>query len=162
TLALAIGAVTGMFSVVYTVILKPLPYQHPERLVVLAGNARGSDLGERFGLGNDFYVHYKERSKLLDGVFSWGAGTSSFRTDNRVERIPMSWPTNDMYATFGVRPQLGRLPLPEDNDDAVLISDQLWSSWFGRDPSVVGKWYFVSDSMKKIIGVMPPEFRFPS
>ena len=50
----------------------------------------------------------------------------------------------------------------EDDDDVVLISDQLWSSWFGRDPSVVGKQYFVSDGMKQIIGVMPPEFRFPS
>ena len=43
----------------------------------------------------------------------------------------------------------------------MVISDQLWSSWFGRDPSVIGKWYFVSDSMKQVIGVMPPEFHFP-
>ena len=43
-----------------------------------------------------------------------------------------------------------------------MISDQLWSTWFGRDPSVIGKWYFVSDSMKQVIGVMPPEFQFPS
>ena len=45
---------------------------------------------------------------------------------------------------------------------SCVISDQLWSSWFGRDPSVIGKSYFVSDSMKQIIGVMPPEFSFPS
>ena len=53
-------------------------------------------------------------------------------------RIPMAWPTNDMYATLGIRPQLGRLPVPEDNDDAILISDRMWNTWFGRDPSVVG------------------------
>ena len=74
----------------------------------------------------------------------------------------MAWPSNDMYGTLGVRPQLGRLPRPEDGDAVVLISDQLWSSWFGRDPSVVGKSYFVSDGMKQIIGVMPPDFKFPS
>src|SRR6185436_19777205 len=66
-----------------------------------------------------------------------------------------------MYATLGVRPQVGRLPVSTDNDDAVVISDQLWSSWFGRDPAVIGKWYFDSDSLKQIVGVMPPEFRFP-
>jgi predicted permease len=162
TLALAIGAVAGMFGVVNAVVLRPLPFDHAERLVVIGGTAPGSDLPPRFGLGAEFYVHYKERSKLLDGIFLFGAGTSTLRTESRVERIPMAWPTNDMYATLGVRPQLGRLPLPEDADRVVVISDQLWATWFGRDPSVVGKSYFVSDGMKQIIGVMPPEFRFPS
>ena len=162
TLALAIGAVAGMFSVVNTVLLSPLPFKEPERLVALGGTAPGSDLPERFELGNDFYLHYKENSKLLEGLFVFGGGTSTFRTENRVERIPMAWPTNDMYGTLGVRPRLGRLPVPEDGDDVVLISDELWSSWFGRDPSVIGKSYFVSDTMKQVIGVMPPEFKFPN
>ena len=162
TLALAIGAVAGMFSVVNAVMLRPLPYPDAGRLVAIGGTAPGSDMPERFGLGADFYLQYKEQSKLLDGVFMWNGGTSTLRTDTRVERIPMAWPTNDIYTTLGVRPQLGRLPVPEDGDNVVLISDQLWSSWFGRDPSVIGKSYFVSDSMKQVIGVMPPEFQFPS
>jgi putative ABC transport system permease protein len=162
TLTLAIGAVAGMFSVVNAVLLRPLPYPAADRLVVLSGTAPGSDLPERFGLGFDFYFHYKENSELLDGIFVFGGGTSTLRTDERVERIPMAWPTNDMYATLGVRPQLGRLPVPEDADGVIVISDQLWSSWFGRDPNVIGKSYFVSDRMKEVVGVMPPEFRFPS
>ena len=162
TLALAIGAVAGMFSVVNTVLLQPLPYKEPDRLVVLAGTAPGSDLPERFGLGSAFYVHYKENSKLLDGIFMFGGGTSTLRTENRVERIGMAWPTNDMYTTLGVRPILGRLPVDEDGVNVVVISHQLWTSWFGRDPSVIGKSYFVSDTMKQVIGVMPPEFQFPS
>jgi putative ABC transport system permease protein len=162
TLALAIGAVAGMFDVVNTVMLKPLPFANPDRLVTLQGTAPGTDLPERFDLGQEFYVHYKENSKLLDGLFSFGAGTSTLRVGDRVERIGMAWPTNDIYSTLGVRPQIGRLPLPEDRDDVVLISDQLWSTWFNRDKSVLGKWYFVSDSMKQVIGVMPPEFKFPS
>ena len=162
TLALAIGAVAGMFSVVNTVLLKPLPFPNPDRLVVLSGTAPGSDLPETFGLGLDFYFHYKENSKLLEGLFAFGGGTSTLRTDDRVERIPMAWPTNDMYATLGVRPQLGRVPVPEDADRVVLISDQLWSSWFGRDPKVIGRSYFVSGEMRQVIGVMPPEFHFPS
>ena len=162
TLALAIGAVTGMFNVVNTVILQPLPFADSDRLVAVEGTAPGSDLPERFNVGLDFYLHYKERSTLLDGIFVYGGGTSTFRTEERVERIPMAWPSNDMYATLGARPQVGRLPVPEDGDDVVVISDELWSSWFGRDPSVIGKSFFVSDSMKQIIGVMPREFDFPS
>ncbi|HYC52910.1 MAG TPA: ABC transporter permease [Gemmatimonadaceae bacterium] len=162
TLALAIGAVAGMFNVVNTVILQPLPFQDAERLVVVNGNAPGTDLPEFFSPGPDFYLHYKENSRLVDGLFVFGGGTSTFRTEDRVERIPMAWPTNEMYSTLGVRPALGRLPVPEDGDDVVVISDQLWSSWFGRDPAVIGKSYFVSDSMKQVIGIMPPEFKFPN
>ena len=162
TLGLAIGAVSGMFNVVNTVVLQPLPFVNADRLVLISGTAPGTDLPEIFNPGLEYYLNYKERSKLIDGIFVWGGGTSTFRTNDRVERIPMDWPSNDMYTTLGVRPQLGRIPVPEDGDDVVLISDQLWSSWFGRDPSVIGKSYFVSDSMKQIIGVMPPDFHFPT
>ena len=162
TLALAIGSVAAMFSVVQTVLLKPLPFPNSDRLVVLSGTAPGSDLPVTFGLGFDFYFHYKENSKLLDGVFAFGGGTSTLRTDTRVERIPMAFPTNDMYATLGVRPIVGRLPVPEDADRVVLISHRLWDTWFGRDTAVIGRSYFVSGVMRQVIGIMPPEFQFPS
>jgi len=162
TLALAIGAVVGMFSVVNSVLLRPLPFPHADRLVVLAGTAPGSDLPERFGLGQEFYLHYKERSKLIDGIFLFGGGTSTLRTEDRVERIPMAFPTNGVYATLGVSPQLGRLPVPEDEDRVAVISDRLWTTWFGRDAAVVGKTYFISGEMREVIGVMPPEFAFPT
>ena len=162
TLALAIGAVVGMFNVVYTVLLRPLPFPESDRLVVLSGSAPGSDLPERFGPGQEFYLHYKERSKLLDGIFMFGGGTSTLRTDDRVERVSMAFPTNDIYATLGARPVIGRLPVSEDQERVVLISDRLWSTWFGRDPGVVGKSYFVSGMMREVIGIMPPDFNFPS
>jgi putative ABC transport system permease protein len=162
TLALAIGAVVGMFNVVNAVLLRPLPFPDSDRLVVVSGTAPGSDLPDRFGVGLEFYLHYKERSQLIDGIFFFAGGTSTLRTDTRVERIPMAWPTNDIYATLGMQPQLGRLPTDEDGDRVVLISDRLWNTWFGRDPAVVGKTYFISGEMRQVIGIMPPEFRFPS
>jgi predicted permease len=161
TLALAIGALVGMFSVVKTVLLDPLPFPDSERLVVIGGTAPGTDLPERFGLGQEFYLHYKERSQLIDGIFLFGAGTSTLRTDDGVERVPMAFPTNDVYATLGVQPQLGRLPVSEDDDRVVVISDRLWSTWLGRDPAVIGKSYFVSGEMREVIGIMPPDFIFP-
>jgi predicted permease len=162
TLALAIGGVVGMFSVVNTVLLRPLPFPDAERLVVVSGTAPGSDLPERFGLGPEFYLHYKERSQLLDGVFFFGAGTSTLRTTDRVERVPMAFTTHDIYATLGGQPQIGRLPSPVDADRVAVISDRLWSTWFGRDPAVVGRTYFVASGMREIVGVMPPDFTFPS
>src|SRR6185437_16370475 len=108
-----------------------------------------------------FYLQYKENSKLIDGIFTFDGGTATFRTETRVERIPMMWVSNGMYATLGVRPQLGRLPLSADENHAIVISDALWRDWFGRNPAVVGKWYFASDSMKQIVGVMPRDFHFP-
>jgi len=77
TLGLAIGAVTGMFSVVNAVILRPLPFASADRLVSISGTAPGSDLPERFGPAAEFYLHYKERSTLLDGIFVFAAGRSS-------------------------------------------------------------------------------------
>ena len=162
TLGLAIGAVTGMFNVVNTVILKSLPFPDARRLMAIEGTAPGSDNPERFNVGEEFYLHYKERSKLIDGIFGFASGMSTLRTPDRTERIGMAWVTNDMYATLGGRPQLGRLPVTEDNDDVMVISDRLWSSWFGRDPSVIGKSFFANDSLKQIIGVMPAEFSFPA
>ena len=162
TLALAIGAVAGMFSVVNTVILRPLPFPDSDRLVVIAGTAPGSDLPERFSPGLEFYMHYKEHSRLIDGIFVFAGGSSTFRTEDRVERISMAWPSNDMYATLGVRPLLGRLPVAEDGAGVIVISHQLWKTWFGGDSSVVGKTYFTSGEMRRIIGVLPPEATFPS
>ena len=164
TLALAIGAVAGMFNVVYTVLLRPLPFPDSDRLVVLSGTAPGSDLPESFGLGLDFYFHYKEQSQLLDGLFYWNQGTSTLALpgNTRVERIPMAFPSNSMYATLQVVPQKGRLPKPEDQDRVVLISDRLWETWFARDESVIGKKYFISGAMREVIGIMPPDFLFPS
>ena len=162
TLAFAIGAVVGMFNVVNTVLLRPLPFPDSERLVIVAGTAPGSDLPDRFGLGPEFYLHYKERSQLLDGIFFFGGGTSTLRTDDRVERIPMAFPTNDIYATLSMRPQAGRLPTADDGDRVVVISDRLWSTWFGRNLAVIGKKYFVAGAMREVIGIMPPEFLFPT
>ena len=162
TLTLAIGAVAGMFNVVNTVMLRPLPFPNPDRLITLQGIAPGSDIRDTFDLGGEFYLHFKENSKLLENVTLTSGGTSTFRANDRVERIGMAWPTNDIFVTLGAKPQLGRLPRVEDKDDAVVISDRLWETWFNRDPAVIGKWYFVSDSMKQIVGVMPRDFRFPS
>ncbi len=162
TLAIALGAAVGMFSVVNAVLLRPLPFPEADRLAFVSGTAPGSDLPADFGVGLDFYLQYKERSRLLDGIFVFFGGTSTFRTEDRVERIPMAWPSPDMWATLGAAPRLGRLPTPEDGDGVIVLSDRLWEEWFGRDPNVVGRSFFASGEMRQVVGIMPPEFVFPS
>jgi len=162
TLGLAIGVNAGMFGVVNAVLLHPLPYDNANRLVNITASAPGSDMPAEFGVGNEFYLQYKERSKLLEDVSTYNSFTSTFRTPERVERIRMSAPTNSLFSTLGVKPILGRLPTAEDEDRAVVISYALWSNWFGKDSSVIGRTYDVSFARRQIIGVMPQGFGFPS
>ena len=161
TLGLAIGVNAGMFSVVDRVLLQPLPYAAPDRLVFIAATAPGSDLPPEFGVSAEFYLHYKEQSRLLEDVAAYNSFTSSLRVGDRVERIRMSSPTSSFFSTLGATPLVGRLPRPDDEDGVVVISHALWMSWFAGDPSVLGRSAMVSGDTRTIIGVMGPEFRFP-
>ncbi|HVF35175.1 MAG TPA: ABC transporter permease, partial [Candidatus Saccharimonadia bacterium] len=161
TLGLALGALAALFSVVDTVLLRPFPYAQPERLVVILATAPGSQMPEEFGVANEFYVQYRERSKLLEDVAITNSFTNSLRYGDRVERLPMSAPTETVFSTLGVAPALGRLPTAADEDRAIVISDRLWNDWFGRDPAVLGKLVRVFGEERPIVGVMPASFRFP-
>src|SRR5690606_29123503 len=132
-LGLAIGATAGMFSVVNTVLLDRLPFAEPDRLVYIAASAPGSQLPAEFDPATEFFLQYKE-SRLLEDVSTSNSFTSTLRVGDRVERVRMSWPTNSMYSTLGVKPILGRLPVDADENNAALISHALWTSWFGSDP----------------------------
>jgi putative ABC transport system permease protein len=161
-LGLAIGATAGMFSVVNTVLLDRLPFAEPDRLVYIAASAPGSQLPAEFDAATEFFVQYKEQSRLLEDVSTSNSFTSTLRVGDRVERVRMSWPTNSMYSTLGVKPILGRLPVDEDENRAVVISHALWTSWFGSDPGVIGRSYQVSGDSRTVIGVMGPDFHYPN
>jgi predicted permease len=160
TLGLAIGVTAGMFSVVKTVLLDPLPYAQADRLVYIAASAPGSDLPPEFGVSTEFLVHYREHSTLLEDVSMVNSFTSTFRIDDRVERIRMSQPTAALFSTLGAKPHLGRLP-NADEDRVALISYGMWMTWFGGNASVLERTAYVSGDTRRIIGVMGPSFRFP-
>jgi putative ABC transport system permease protein len=162
TLGLAIGANAGIFSVVDTVLLDPLPYADSDRLVYLAGTAPGSDFPEEFPLAAEFFVQYREESQLLEEVSTFNSFTNTLRLGDRIERVRMSWPTRSLFETLGVKPIHGRLPAPEDEDEVVLISYTLWTTWFGSDPGVIGKTCWISGRDRTVIGVMGRDFWFPN
>ena len=163
TLALAIGSNAAIFSVVDTVLLDPLNFPAADRLVVIRASAPGSDLPEEFGPAPEFYVQYRENADMLEdlGMFQ-GPGQTTVRSDNHTERLFLARATPSLFSTLGVTPALGRLPTTEDAPSRVMvISHWLWTTWFGADPSVLGRSYEVSREMRTVIGVMGPEFRFP-
>jgi predicted permease len=161
-LGLAIGVTAGMFNVVDSVLLDRLPYAQPERLVAISATAPGSDLPEEFGVSGEFFVHYRERSKQLVDVSTTNSFTNTLRVGDRVERVRMSWPTTSLFSTLGVQPILGRLPEVADETRVVVISHALWTSWFGRDRDVIGRTIHAAGETRTIVGVMGPEFDFPT
>ena len=162
TLALAIGTIAAVFTVLDRVVISPLPYAHPERLVFVAAEAPGSEMTGEFGPAAEFYLQYKEASRRLEDVATYGTFTNSLRVGDRVERVRMAAVTNSLYSTLGAQPALGRLPVASDGDRVAVISDALWRSWFGADPSVLGRSYEMAGASRTIVGVMRPEFQFPN
>jgi hypothetical protein len=116
TLGLAMGVNAAMFTVVDRVLLRPLPFANADRVVTIAGSSPGSGLPDEFGPSTEFFIQYKEQSKLIEAISTYNSFTSTLRVGDRVERVRMSWPTNSMYATLGVRPMLGRIPVTEDGE----------------------------------------------
>lgn len=161
TLGLAIGANAGIFSVVDTVLLDPLPYAAPDRLVAIAASAPGSDMPEEFGVSAEFFLQYEEQSELLQDLALYDGFTATLRADDRVERVRMAAGTPAILETLGVGPILGRMPKAEEETGVMLISHDLWMTWFGGDPGILGRTYHAAGEERTIIGVMGPEFWFP-
>ena len=161
TLGLAIGVNTGIFAVVDTVLLDPLPIEHSDRIVFIGASAPGTDFPDEFGVSNEFYLEYRKATDVLEDVSTYNDFTSTLRVGDRVERVRMSQPTRSFFSVLGAEPALGRLPMEEDEDRVALISHRAWVDWFGADPEVLGRSYSISTEMRTVIGVMGPEFRLP-
>ncbi|MFV1988943.1 MAG: ABC transporter permease [Gemmatimonadota bacterium] len=162
TLGLAIGANAGIFSIVDTVLLDPLPYSHADRLVYIAASAPGSDLPEEFGVSVEFYLQYAEQADLLEDIASFNTFTATLRAGDRAERVRMTASTSSLLSTLGATPILGRLPVPEDESEVAVISHALWTTWFESDPNVIGRSFEMAGESRTVIGVMGPEFWFPN
>ena len=162
TLGLAIGVNAAIFTLVDHVLLRPLPYPNANRLVVLKGSAPGTTLSGEFNLASEFLIEYKKEADLLENVASYSFNTYTLRAEERSERVWMSTPTLSLFETLGVMPELGRLPTLEEGSQAAVISHRLWQNWFGGDADVIGRSYSIAGAMRTVVGVMPPEFNFPS
>jgi putative ABC transport system permease protein len=161
TLALAIGANATIFSVVDAVLLRPLPFPDADRLVHIDGTAPGTDQPDALGVPDELYVEYRQSVSALEDLALYGTGSSTTRAEGQVDQLFVTRATPSFFTTLGTQPQRGRVPIDADGDNVVVISDWLWRSWFGSDEKVVGRSYFFAGADRTVIGIMPPEFRFP-
>jgi putative ABC transport system permease protein len=163
TLGLAIGASTAIFSVVRAVLLRPLPFRDPGRLVELTG-----------GPGHVNFVVYRDLADIRDQCPSFESiGGASFSLldltgTGEAQALYGAALSADMMTTLGVKPLLGRAFLPSDDqpgrDQVVILSYQLWQAQFHGDSAIVGQHIQLSGPRiqdREIIGVMPPDFNFP-
>ena len=161
TLALAIGANATIFSVVNAVLLKPLPFPNADRLVVIAGTAPGTDQPAEFGVPDELYFEYRESVPGLEDLAMYGTGSSTSRAEGQVDQLFFTQATPSFFTTLGAQAMLGRLPNDQDTGNVVVLSNWLWRTWFGSNPSVLNKTYTFANGNRTVIGIMPPEFRFP-
>jgi predicted permease len=161
TLILGIGATTAIFSMVNTVLLRPLPYADPARLVRIEENHDGAT---NFSFAN--YLDLRAlRLKAIErlGVYRpWTFNVSGGAEPAQVEGAMIS---ADLFDALGLAPELGRGFMDDEQrdgaDNVAVLSNGLWQRQFGSDPSVVGKTIRVSDVPHVIVGVMPAGFEFP-
>lgn len=163
TLALAIGANTAVFSLVKTVLLRPLPVNAIDRLAVVQGDL--PLFNQRYGVSALEAIDLFERRDLFTSATTT-SGSSSVLLIGREPTLTNGAHTlGDFTAVFGVRPMLGRFYRPEDSQfgrpAVVVLSHQLWQQ-LGGDSSIVGRTLALSDQPHEVVGVMPPNFAYPS
>jgi putative ABC transport system permease protein len=150
TLALGIGATTAVFSVVDAVLLKPLPYRDPDRLVVT-----------RLSLPD--YRDVQRTSRSFEETAVWATNLYNLRTGDETRQVPGGVVSRGLLPLLGVVPVLGRTFTEEDDRQrTVILGYGLWQSLFGGDPGALGRSVELSGSSYTVIGVAPAGFRFPS
>ena len=163
TLALGIGANTAIFSVVYGVLLRPLDYPEPERLVALRESNPLKQPDSQISPGN--FLDWQQQNTVFSDLAAYRTVSYNLTADGNPERLLAGRVTSGLFKTLGVRPILGREFLPEEDQPGrakvVLISESVWQRRFGTDPSVIGKTLRLSGEDFTVIGVMPASLRLP-
>ncbi|HEV2860568.1 MAG TPA: ABC transporter permease [Pyrinomonadaceae bacterium] len=163
TLALGIGANTAIFSVVNAVLLRPLPYKDPERLVMLWENdtQEGND---RNPVAPANFVDWQKQTGTCDALafYNQPAGVNVTGGGSEPERVVGAGVSPNIFSVLGVQPARGRTF--SDSEAAaheVIISHGFWQRRFGGDPEVVGRQMTLDAEILDVVGVMPPEFQLP-
>jgi putative ABC transport system permease protein len=163
TLALGIGATSVIFSVVSGVLLRPLPYDRPDDVMMIHTRLEGNPRSE---LSLPEYWDLREQAKSFSRVAAFSNGSLTLTGSGTPERLEAGFVTADALPLLGVAPARGRgFGAEEDlpgRPAVVLLSDGLWRRRFGADPEIVGRTLILDDAPTTVLGVMPPGFQLPS
>lgn len=164
-LALGIGASVTVFALVDALLLRPLPYEHADRLVRLYGS--NPDRGwERFGVSAPDLRDLRERASTLDGLEAYQYAEANLASDRGAERVESLLVTPRLFELVGAKPLLGRTfdseEGPNGRDRVVVLGHGFWQRRFGADPDVIGQRVRADGLELEVIGVMPAGFFLPT
>ena len=164
TLALGLGATSAILGVVSSVLLEPLPYDEPDRLVVLDHTAPGLDL-ERMDISEALFLFYRENVQSLQQVSLIREGVATLSGLDQPRRLKAATLTPGTSRMLGIKPLLGRaFAAEEESPDApgtVLISEALWQTHLGGRPEILGATVQVDGISRQVVGVLPRTVTFP-
>ncbi len=169
TLALGIGANTTIFSAIDAVLLSPLPYKDPERLMVVweTNKQLGPEMWDRNEAAIGNFLDWRSRNQIFDQLAALFDTDMNLTGVGEPQRIQSCVVTTNFFQVLGVQPVLGRSFTPESEKPGspftVIISHELWQRQFGSDPNVINKSLTLNAHRVEVIGVMPPgfELQFP-
>jgi predicted permease len=163
TLAIGIGANTAIFSVIESVLLKPLPYPRSEELVVLDHAAPGLKIPSAGAAPFQYFV-YREEGRVFQDVGLWNTGTMSVTGLAEPEEVPALFVTDGILPMLGAQPMLGRLFTRSDDTpgtpETVVLTAGYWRRKLGGDQAAVGRTITIDGKPREIIGVLSDRFRF--
>ncbi|MEO7363680.1 MAG: ABC transporter permease, partial [Gemmatimonadaceae bacterium] len=161
TLALGIGANVAVFSVIYGVMLKPLPYREPDQLIAVWQTAPGVDIKDLNASVAD-YVTYREHSQTFADVALWNGSDAIVSENGIAERVSGASVTHRMLPLLGVQPLLGRGFVETDDAEGsaevVMLGYGYWQQHFGGDRNIVGRRITIDGNPVEVIGVLPQSF----
>ena len=161
TLALGIGANTAIFSVVNSVLLKPLPFKDPNRLVIIWENDTKNRATNSLVSLSDF-VDWKDQTGAFEQIAAWRFLYFNLSGRDEPERVQGLTVSASFLPLLGAQVQLGRTFLPEEEqigrDKVVVLSDPLWRRRFGEDPSLVGQKIDIEGEPHTVVGILAPSF----
>src|ERR1051326_4801679 len=162
TLALGIGANTAIFSLVYSVLLKSLPYPEADRLAMVWSY---DPKGETAGASGADFGYFQQQNKSFENLCAWYSRSMSWQRPSGGRSIFAIQATPNYFDTVGIKPALGRVFLPAEGGlstpaaGVAILSGKMWQQEFGADPRIVGKSIVLDHASYTVIGVMPQGFR---
>jgi putative ABC transport system permease protein len=164
-LALGIGANTAVFSVVNTVLLRPLPFPEADRTVMLWQTSLQDKTMGRVSVSYPNFLDWREKNSVFEHLAAYEYRSFNITGQAEPERVRGSATSANLFWVLGVRPFLGRDFLVEEDrpggNRVVILSYGLWQRRYGSDPHIIGKTITLDDNSSTVVGVMPANFRFP-
>jgi putative ABC transport system permease protein len=165
TLALGIGAGTMIFSVVYAVLLRPLPYRDSDRLVEVSASNLELDF-EGAGLALGDFFDFRGRLRTVRELSAATTRNANWTRGEEPQAVPVAVVSPELFHLLGTAAARGRTLLPHDQDPgqarAVVISHEFWRRRLGSDPAALGKMLQLDDDAYTVVGIMPAAFAFPN